>query len=76
MEAKMNKKDFLEIIEKFLKDNPKEKKTVVTGVSACDLGMMSIGSPNLVYDLRNGRECREDTQSRVLDFINNYKKGE
>ncbi len=72
----MNKKDFLETIEKFLNDNPKEKKTVVTGVSACDLGMMSIGSPNLVYDLRNGRECREETQARVLDFINNYKKGE
>lgn len=72
----MNKKEFLEIVENFLQANPKKKETIVTGVSAFDLGMQSIGSPNLVYDLRNGRECREETQARVLDFINNYKQEE
>ena len=56
----MTRKDFLNAVEDFL-----ERHTV----SPTMFGKMSIGEPNLVFDLRKGRECREKTQERVLDFI-------
>ena len=63
----MNKKDFLDTVETFMRDNE---------VSATMFGILANKEPNLVFTLREGRECREETQARVLDFINNYKKGE
>ena len=63
----MTKKDFLETVEEFLK--AKE-------MSATTFGILANKEPNLVFTLRDGRECREETQARVLDFINNYKSEE
>lgn len=63
----MNKKEFLETVETFMK--AKE-------MSATTFGILSNKEPNLVFTLREGRECREETQARVLDFINNYKSEE
>lgn len=61
----MTKKEFLQTIEDFLSR---------TAMSASTFGMTTIGSPNFVSDLRKGRECREETQNRVLKFINNYEE--
>jgi predicted transcriptional regulator len=63
----MNKKEFLEKIEAFLREN---------NMAATTFGVLSNKEPNLVFLLRDGRECREETRARILDFINNYKKGE
>lgn len=63
----MTKKDFLEFIESFL-----EK----TGMSATMLGIKAKNDPKFVFNLRDGTESREETQARVLDFINNYKPEE
>ena len=63
----MNKKEFLEKIESFLREN---------NMAATTFGVLSNKEPNLVFSLRDGRECREKTRARILDFINNYKKGE
>jgi predicted transcriptional regulator len=63
----MNKKDFLETVETFMKTKE---------MSATTFGILANKEPNLVFTLREGRECREETQARVLDFINNYKQEE
>lgn len=63
----MTKKDFLELVEGFLKE---------TGMSPTMLGIKAKNDPKFVFNLRDGTESREDTQTKVLDFINNYKKGE
>lgn len=63
----MTKKDFLEFVESFLKK---------TGMSATTLGIKAKNDPKFVFNLREGTESREDTQNKVLDFINNYKKEE
>ena len=60
----MNKKDFLSVIEDFIKK---------TGVSATVLGIKAIKDSRLVFMLRDGRECREETQKKVLEFMNSYK---
>lgn len=65
MTKKMTKKEFLQTIEDFLSR---------TKMSVSTFGMTTIGSPGLVYDLRKGRECREETQNRVLKFINTYEE--
>ena len=63
----MNKKDFLETVETFMKTKE---------MSATMFGILANKEPTLVFTLREGRECREETQARVLDFINNYKQEE
>lgn len=61
----MTKKEFLETIENFLK---------MREMSPTAFGISSFGDPKLVFDLRKGRECREETQNKILDFINNYQE--
>ena len=58
----MNKKDFLEKIEFFLKE---------TGFSATKLGKLAKNDPKFVFNLRKGTESREATQRRVLEFMKN-----
>ena len=40
-----------------------------TGLSETRFGSMALGDPNLVRDLRNGRELRRETNSRVIRFM-------
>lgn len=61
----MKKKQFSEKVEEFLRN---------TGMSATAFGEKSKGEPNFVFWLRKGRECREETQERVLNFMKNYEK--
>jgi hypothetical protein len=65
MEVKMKKKIFLNQVEDFLKSK---------NISPTTLGLKSINDPRLVFMLRAGRECREETQERVLNFMKNYEK--
>lgn len=60
----MNKKDFLEKVEKFLKDFHMYPTT---------FGVLAKKEPLFVFLLREGRECREETQKKVLEFMENYK---
>ena len=50
-------------IEKFLR---------AYGVSATAFGRLTMQDPRFVYDLRNGREPRPDTEARVQAFIAGY----
>jgi predicted transcriptional regulator len=59
----MNKRDFLSEIECFLLE---------TGMSATVFGIKTIKDSRLVFMLREGRECREETQKRVLEFMREY----
>ena len=61
------KKDLLNIVEKFL---------VKEQISPTTFGLLSINSPTFVFDLRKGRGCREETQEKILNFINNYHQKE
>lgn len=61
----MLKKDFLEKVNDFLN---------ASAIPAATFGVLAIGDPSFVLKLRKGRECREATQTRVLDFINNYQQ--
>lgn len=63
----MNKIEFLEMVESFLKEK---------SMSATTFGILANKEPNFVFTLREGRECREETRNRVLDFINNYQTEE
>lgn len=63
----MNKKDFLEKVEKFLKDFHMYPTT---------FGILAKKEPLFVFMLREGRECREETQKKVLDFMKKYEKGQ
>mgnify|MGYP006934498669 CR=1 FL=1 len=56
----MTKSEFLEYVEHFL---------VKTGMSATTFGIKAKAEPNFVFSLRSGRECREDVQARVINFI-------
>ena len=61
----MTKKDFLEKVEFFLKKNK---------MTPTAFGIASANNPGFVFDIRSGRECREATQKRILDFMNNFKE--
>lgn len=61
----MTKIEFLNTVEDFL---------IKKNMSATTFGILSNKEPNLVFTLREGRECREETQARVLNFIENYKE--
>lgn len=63
----MNKKDFLEKVEKFLKDFHMYPTT---------FGILAKKEPLFVFMLREGRECREETQKKVLDFMKKYEEGQ
>ena len=61
----MTKKDFLEKVEFFLKKNK---------MTPTAFGNASANNPGFVFDIRSGRECREATQKRILDFMNNFEE--
>jgi hypothetical protein len=46
-----------------------EAAIVAKGLTPTQFGSQAIKDPNLVRDLRAGRELRHDTQQRVLEFI-------
>lgn len=43
-------------------------------ISATTFGILANKEPNFVFLLKSGRECRESTQKRVLDFIRRYEE--
>lgn len=61
----MTRKEFAETIESFLKKH---------NIAPTTFGTMANKEPNFVFLIREGRECREATQERVLAFINNYEE--
>jgi tRNA-dihydrouridine synthase len=61
----MTRADFLDLIEAFIERYE---------VRATVLGRDSIGDPNLVFDLRNGRELREATRNRVLSYMQDMER--
>lgn len=61
----MRKSKFREVLELFL-----EKTKLPLSV----FGKDAVNDPAIVIRVRNGRECREATQERVLDFMRNYAK--
>ncbi len=56
----MRKKEFLETVENFLLRH---------NMSPTTFGIKSTAEPSLVFDLRKGRECREEKQDKILSFI-------
>lgn len=63
----MQKSDFLKTVENFIKK---------TGISETSFGIAALKQPNFVFQLKEGRECREATQKKVICFINNYQNME
>ena len=61
----MKKIEFLGYIEGFLEE---------TEMSATTFGIKAVNDSRIVFMLREGRECREETQEKILNFINNYQK--
>lgn len=47
-----------------------EAAIVAKGLSPTRFGREAAGDPMLVFNMRNGRELRHETASRVLAFIN------
>lgn len=61
----MTRKEFAETIESFLQKH---------NIAPTTFGTMANKEPNFVFLIREGRECREATQERVLAFINRYEE--
>ena len=66
------------IVEKTLQDI--EKYLIRMNISAREFGLRSVKDTNLVYGLRQGREMRQITRQRVINFMlpsrkKNKKKG-
>lgn len=62
----MLKNDFLQKVNDFL---------IQHKISATAFGILAIEDPSFVLKLRRGRECREATQQKILDFMDNYIEG-
>jgi hypothetical protein len=60
----MTPKDLLQFVEDAL---------LTKGLTPTQFGLDAIGDPNLVRDLRNGRELRWKTAERVMQFIRTGK---
>jgi len=60
----LSRAEFLTTIENFL---------IKYKMSASMFGMKAKGEPNLVFNLREGRQCREEIQQRVLAFMKEYE---
>lgn len=45
-----------------------------TGMPATKFGRLAAHDPRFVFDLRNGREPRHDTESRTEHFMNTYRE--
>ena len=54
----------LSTIERFLAE---------TRMSATAFGRLALRDPRFVFDLRKGRDCLSQTQSRALAFIERYR---
>ena len=63
----MLKDEFRKKVEDFIK---------ATGMSETAFGTLALKQPLFVFQLKEGRECREATQSKVLDFMMQYTGGE
>lgn len=61
---KMRKEDFLNEVEIFL---------LQMRVSPTCFGINALKNPSFIRDLRAGRECRESTQKKVIEFMKKYK---
>lgn len=60
----MTKFDFLKKVEAFIKTH---------SITATAFGKIALSQPMFVFQLRMGRECREATQEKVLNFMKEYK---
>ena len=60
----MEKREFLETIEIFLKQR-RMKPTA--------FGIKMASEPSFVFDLRKGRECRENKRNFVLENMKKYQ---
>ena len=65
----MKKFDFLNFIEAFLQRN---------SLKATAFGLKAMGDSSFVWRVRQGRECREKTQEKVLRWMEDFEqnKGE
>ena len=61
----MKRSEFLATVEDFLKR---------TNMSPTAFGIKAKAEPNFVFSLREGRECREEVQDRVLNFMQDFEK--
>jgi hypothetical protein len=42
-------------------------------MSETSFGTLALRQPNFVFQLKDGRECREATQEKVLEFMASYE---
>ena len=63
----MQKDDFRKAVEDFIGKNL---------ISETAFGTLALKQPNFVFQLKEGRECREATQEKVLAFMASYTSGE
>lgn len=63
----MKKIDFLNFIEAFLQRN---------SLKASAFGLKVMGDGSFVWRVRHGRECREETQEKVLWWMEDFERKE
>lgn len=63
--AKVPHADLIEQIEAYCQ---------ATGIAQTKFGEMAVNDPNLMRDLRNGRELRRKTMARILSTIQGSTK--
>lgn len=59
----MRKQEFNILVQNFLQKS---------NMSESSFGLRATNNPNFAGDLRRGRECREATQQKVIDFMRAY----
>ena len=45
-------------------------------MSSTRFGREAVGDPNLVSQLKNGRELRAATEQRIVDYLDHHESGE
>ena len=59
----MLKDEFRRLINRFLE---------VSAMAPANFGVAALDDPSFVLRIRRGRECRENTRQRVLDWMAKY----
>ena len=60
----MTKDEFRKKVEDFINNNQ---------ISETSFGVLALKQPLFVFQLKEGRECREATQEKVLAFMESFK---
>lgn len=61
----LSKKEFKDYVVSSMKE---------LNLTPTTLGLLSYNSHHIIFDIMNGRECKERIKNKIISFIKEYKK--